>query len=64
MGSTGRAYVVGTFDTKGEELRYVANVAPYVGSVDLTLRYRSPTSRGSTASAAGCSPTPPTRSAA
>ena len=26
MAGTGRAYVVGTFDTKGEELRYVAGL--------------------------------------
>ncbi|MBQ6643841.1 MAG: Tm-1-like ATP-binding domain-containing protein, partial [Saccharopolyspora sp.] len=36
----GRAYVVGTFDTKGAELRYVAGLAAaggvQVGTVDLS----------------------------
>ena len=37
MGSTGRAYVVGTFDTKGEELRYVAGLLRDAGHAVTTV---------------------------
>jgi uncharacterized protein (UPF0261 family) len=37
MSSTGRAYVVGTFDTKGEELRYVAGLLRDAGHAVTTV---------------------------
>ncbi|PVZ10881.1 Tm-1-like ATP-binding domain-containing protein [Actinomycetospora cinnamomea] len=37
MGATGRAYVVGTFDTKGEELRYVAELLRDAGHAVTTV---------------------------